>query len=149
MTHCTNMLCIQGAGSYAQYPGTGQYYGTKAPHWSGTYDRSNSSPMVFWADFPLIHIDASLSQQPLADRATLEVIKCNHEIHSEANCIFAWGVAEVKCILVTRICVSVCPSLHFHYMDPDVTWGNGRGAVWLCTIGWICNWCTGFVAVTT
>ena len=37
-------------------------------------------------------------------------------------------------------------------MDPDVTWRNGRGyscPLWLCTIGRICNRCTGFVAVIT
>ena len=37
-----------------------------------------------------------------------------------------------------------------HYCtDPDVTGGNGRGAPWLCTIGRICNPCTGLVAMTT
>jgi len=25
---------------------------------------------------------------------------------------FAWGAAEAKCILVTAVCVSVCPSPH-------------------------------------
>ena len=41
---------------------------------------------------------------------------------------FAWGVAEAKCILVTAICVSVCPSPIFpHYCtDPDISCGNGR-----------------------
>ena len=50
------------------------------------------------------------------------------------------------------LCLSVCPSLvafPHSCMDPDVTWGNSRGALWLCTIGWICNRCTGFVALTT
>jgi len=27
---------------------------------------------------------------------------------------FACGVAEVKCVVVMAICVSVCPSLHSH-----------------------------------
>jgi len=37
-----------------------------------------------------------------------------------------------------------------HYCtDPDVTWGNGRGALQLCNIGRIGNRCMGFVAVTT
>jgi len=52
----------------------------------------------------------------------------------------------------TIVCVSVCLSVAAfpHYcMDPDVTWGNGRGALSLCTIGRICNRCTGFVAITT
>jgi len=43
---------------------------------------------------------------------------------------FAWVVDDAKCIVVTRVSVSVwlsaavCP----HYCtDPDVTWGRGRG----------------------
>jgi len=43
---------------------------------------------------------------------------------------FAWVVIDAKCILVTRVCVSVCPwqlAACPHYCtDPDVTWGNGR-----------------------
>ena len=36
--------------------------------------------------------------------------------------------SEAKCIVVTTICVSVCPSPHSHYCtDPNVTYGNGRG----------------------
>jgi len=38
--------------------------------------------------------------------------------------------AEAKCIVVTAVCVSVCLSLAaFPHccMDPDVSWGNGRG----------------------
>ena len=67
---------------------------------------------------------------------------------------FAWAIDDAKRILVMRICLSVCLSLHVaacrHYcMDPDVTWVNGRGALRLCTIGWICNRCMGFIAVTT
>jgi len=38
----------------------------------------------------------------------------------------AWGVAEAKCILVTRVCMFVCLSLVAFPPDPDVTWGNGR-----------------------
>jgi len=41
---------------------------------------------------------------------------------------FAWVVA--KCIVVTRVCVSVCLSAAacLHYCtNPDVTWGIGRG----------------------
>jgi len=51
-----------------------------------------------------------------------------------------------------RLCVCVCLSLAAfpHYcMDPDVTWGKGRGALELCTNGRISNRCTGFVAMTT
>ena len=36
--------------------------------------------------------------------------------------------------------------------DLEVTWGNGRGCplvVHYCVPGWICNRCTGFVAMTT
>ena len=43
---------------------------------------------------------------------------------------FAWGIAEAKCIVVTDVCVSLCPSppAFPHYRtDPDVTWGNGKG----------------------
>jgi len=43
---------------------------------------------------------------------------------------FAWIVDDAKCIVVTRVCVSVCLSaavcLHY-FTDPDVTWGSGRG----------------------
>jgi len=37
---------------------------------------------------------------------------------------------EMYCIVVTRVCVSVCLSLAAfpdYYTDPDVTRGNGRG----------------------
>ena len=50
------------------------------------------------------------------------------------------------------VCLSVCLSAAArpHYCtDPDVTWGNGRGCPQLCTIGRICNRCTGCVAMTT
>ena len=53
------------------------------------------------------------------------------------------------------VCVSVCVSnmslaAYPHYCtDPDVTWGIVGGALQLCTIGRICNRCTGFVAMTT
>jgi len=43
---------------------------------------------------------------------------------------FAWVVDDAKCIVVTRVCVSVCLSAAVcpHYCtDPDVTWGSGRG----------------------
>jgi len=42
---------------------------------------------------------------------------------------FVWVVDDAKCILVTRICVSVCPSPHSHTTArvPGF-WGNGRGA---------------------
>jgi len=45
---------------------------------------------------------------------------------------FAWVVDDAKCIVVTRVCVSVCLCLSAavgpHYCtDPDVTWGRGRG----------------------
>ena len=39
---------------------------------------------------------------------------------------FAWVVDDAKCIVVTRVCVSVCLSAaaRLHYCtDPDVTWG--------------------------
>jgi len=65
---------------------------------------------------------------------------------------FAWRIAEAKCVVATAVCVSVCLSLapFPHYCtDRGVTWGNRRGAIWLCTVGRICSRCTGFVAVTT
>jgi len=43
---------------------------------------------------------------------------------------FSWVVDDAKCIVVTRVCVSACPSAAAcpHYStDPDVTWGSGRG----------------------
>ena len=43
---------------------------------------------------------------------------------------FAWVVDDAKCIVVTRVYVSVCLSAAAcpHYCtDPDVTWGSGRG----------------------
>jgi len=63
---------------------------------------------------------------------------------------FAWDVAEAKCILATAVCVSVCLCLaaFSHYCrDPDVTWGNDKGAFQLCTIGRIFSRSTGFVAM--
>jgi len=48
---------------------------------------------------------------------------------------FAWVVDDAKCIVVTRVCVSVCVPACLslatfpHYCtDPDVTCGNTRGA---------------------
>jgi len=47
-----------------------------------------------------------------------------------------------------HLCVCLSLAAFPHYcMDPDVTWVGG--ALWPCTIGWICNRCTGFVAMTT
>ena len=43
---------------------------------------------------------------------------------------FAWVVDDAKCIVVTRVCVSVCVCLSAcpHYCtDRDVTWGSGSG----------------------
>jgi len=43
---------------------------------------------------------------------------------------FAWVVDDAKCIVVTRVCVSVCLSAvvrPHYYTDPDVTWRRGRG----------------------
>jgi len=43
---------------------------------------------------------------------------------------FAWVVDDAKCIVVTRVYVSMCLSaaVRPHYgTDPDVTWGRGRG----------------------
>jgi len=42
---------------------------------------------------------------------------------------FTWVVDDAKCIVVTAVCASVCPSLAVFpnfCTDPDVTWGNGR-----------------------
>jgi len=43
---------------------------------------------------------------------------------------FACAVDDAKCILVMRVCLSVCLSAAAcrHYCtDPDITWGSGRG----------------------
>jgi len=51
--------------------------------------------------------------------------------------IFAWVVDDSKCIVVTRVCVSVCQSAAAcpHYCtDPDVTWGSGRGCPTCCAL---------------
>ena len=42
---------------------------------------------------------------------------------------FAWGITEAKCVLVTAVCVSVCPSQHSHTTKlhgPGCNLGNGR-----------------------
>jgi len=52
-----------------------------------------------------------------------------------ATCLITFRVSRIddaKCILVTRVCVSVCLCLSVaacpHYCtDPDVTWKYGRG----------------------
>jgi len=56
------------------------------------------------------------------------------ELLKSFNCSlhFAWVIDDAKYIVVTRVCVcvSVCVSVAVrpHYcMDPDVTWGRGRG----------------------
>ena len=72
---------------------------------------------------------------------------------------FAWGVADVKSILVTAVCVfvcvtvcvclSVCLSVPHYCTNPHVSWGNGRRCPVVVTIGQICIRCTGFIGVTT
>jgi len=50
----------------------------------------------------------------------------------------------------SHLCVCLSLAAFAHYcMDPDVTWGNGRGCPLVCTVGRICNRCAGFVAMTT
>jgi len=64
-----------------------------------------------------------------------KLMRCWHGYLSAARCKwlhFAWGIAKAKCILAMAVCVSVCLSLAAfpHYCtDPDVSWGNGRGAI--------------------
>jgi len=41
------------------------------------------------------------------------------------------------------VCLSVCCSPHY-CTDPDVSWGNDRGALWLCTVGRILQSVHGF-----
>ena len=50
-----------------------------------------------------------------------------------------------------RLCVCLSAAACLHYCtDPDVTWRTGIGdAPYLCTIGRICNRCTGCVAMAT
>jgi len=69
---------------------------------------------------------------------------------------FSWVVDDAKCIVVTRVHVSVCLSaaVHPHYCtDPDVTWGHGRGCplvvhYWadLQSVHWLC--CYGNITQT-
>ena len=41
---------------------------------------------------------------------------------------FALVVDDEKCIVFTRVCVCLSATACLHYcMDPDVTWGSGRG----------------------
>ena len=46
------------------------------------------------------------------------------------------------------VCLSTAAWLHY-YTDKDVTWWSGRGCPQLCTVGRICNRCTGCVAMAT
>ena len=57
------------------------------------------------------------------------------------------GHTRLCVCLCVCVCVCVCPRPHaIHYCtDPDVTWGSGRG----CTVGQICNRCTGCIAMAT
>jgi len=44
--------------------------------------------------------------------------------------LFAWGIDEAKCIVVTAICVCLSLTAFPHYCtDLDVTWGNGSCAL--------------------
>ena len=88
----------------------------------------------------LVVVAAALNNAPAAAAAvtttrnviTFDVSRRRHEIS--------------VCVCV---CVSVCLSVHGrdpHYcMDPDVTWGSGRGYI----IGRICNRGMGCIAVAT
>jgi len=63
-----------------------------------------------------------------------------------------WREIHAHLCMCVSVCLSVCLSLAAfpHYcMDPDVTLGMVGGAPLLCTSEWICNWCTGFSAMTT
>ena len=43
------------------------------------------------------------------------------------------GIVEAKCIVARAVCVCLSLAAFPHYcMDPDVTWGNGRG--WGCPL---------------
>ena len=71
---------------------------------------------------------------------------------------FAWVLDEAKCIVVTRVCVSVsvCLSVclsaaaYLHYCtDPDVTCGSGRGCPLVVHYWADLQSCTGCVAMAT
>ena len=49
---------------------------------------------------------------------------------------------------VCVFCLSLAAFPHY-CTDPDLTLENGRGCPQSSTIEWICNWCMGFVAMTT
>jgi len=53
-----------------------------------------------------------------------------------------WSCAFVSVCLSVPCCIPTLQHI------PDVTWENG--VLPSCAlIGWICNWCMGFVAMTT
>ena len=65
-----------------------------------------------------------------SERQTLDWIDETATTLSNGLLHFARVVDDAKCILVTRICLSVCLSAAVftqYCTDPDVTCGNGRG----------------------
>jgi len=103
--------------------------------------RTFSTPLIWWfasrvfkefidtneffvlqSNWPLLHnrhwFDWSVTA-PMHDSSSTTVL-----LH------FAWVIDDAKCIVVTRVCLSVCLSVAIcpHYCtDPEVTWGHGRG----------------------
>jgi len=76
--------------------------------------------------------------------------------HSMCRCLavfvyclhFTWVVDDAKRIVIMRVCLSAAACLHY-CTDPGVTWGVVEDAPYLCSIGRICNQCTGCIAMTT
>jgi len=64
-------------------------------------------------------------------------------------------IDDAKCIIVvTAVCVSVCLSVPRRIptlvlRGPRCNFGMVKGTLQLCTIWWIFNQCTGFLAMTT
>ena len=91
-------------------------------------------------DCVLVHSEGCSSFQQRVLRSSLDQVISDvgdlcDPVVEVSICIllhFALVVDHEKCIVVTRVCVSVCVCLSAaacpHYCkDPDITWGSGRG----------------------
>jgi len=68
------------------------------------------NPLVLNWMYRLIQVDLYNSHK------TVVVVSCLVTLQMKLLLHFVWGIAKVKCILVTAICVCVrvCPALHSH-----------------------------------
>jgi len=62
---------------------------------------------------------------------------------------FMWVVYDTKCIVVTRVCVSVRGRMPTLAWTRDVTWRTGRGCPLVVHYWAICNRCMGCIAMAT